>query len=88
MFCPYEDVLGLVHDNGYSSIVAPGAGTANFDALEANPFESKKQRQERTVHGLLQKLDPMSISLQVDEIGNIDDAAPEVRAKEEKELDE
>ena len=56
-------MLGLVHDNGYSSIVVPGAGTANFDALEANPFESKKQRQERTVHGLLQKLDPMSISL-------------------------
>ena len=42
MFAPYEDVLGLVHDNGYSSILVPGAGVANFDAFESNPFESDK----------------------------------------------
>ena len=87
-FIPYDDVLGLVHDQGYSSILVPGAGIANFDAYEANPFESGTQRKEKLVHGLLEKLDPATISLKTNTIGNIDDAAPEVRAKEEKEEQE
>jgi len=65
-FAPYEDVLGLVHETGYSSILVPGSGLANFDAYEANPFETSNQRRERIVHGLLQKLDPATISLKVD----------------------
>ena len=85
-FVPFEDVLGLVHDQGYSSILVPGAGVANFDAYEANPFESDKQRKERLVHGLLEKLDPATISLKINTIGDIDDAAPEVREQELKEV--
>jgi U3 small nucleolar RNA-associated protein 7 len=86
MFTPYEDVLGITHDNGYSSILIPGAGIANFDAFESNPFESDKQRRERVVHGLLEKLDPSTISLKVQTIGDIDTAAPEVREKEKEEM--
>eukprot|EP00347_Sterkiella_histriomuscorum_P011069 403373871 len=86
LFLPYEDVMGISHDQGYSSIVVPGAGEANFDAFEANPFETKKQRQEAEVHNLLQKLQSDTISLKVNTIGMVDDAAPEVKAKEQREL--
>lgn len=40
------------------------------------------------VHSLLEKLDPVTISLKINEIGDIDDAAPEVLAKEAKEAEE
>ena len=57
--------MGIVHDNGYASILVPGAGQANFDAFEANPFESLTQRKEKLVHGLMEKLDPATISVKL-----------------------
>ena len=41
-FIPFEDVMAVGHDQGYSQIVIPGSGEANFDAFEANPFASTK----------------------------------------------
>ena len=41
-FIPFEDVMAIGHDQGYSQIVVPGSGEANFDAFEANPFSTTK----------------------------------------------
>ncbi|KAJ1758711.1 putative U3 small nucleolar RNA-associated protein 7 [Coemansia sp. RSA 1591] len=71
-FVPYDDVLGYGHSAGISSMVVPGAGEPNFDAFVANPFETRKQRQESEVKSLLDKLAPDTVQLDPMFIGRID----------------
>lgn len=79
LFCPFDDVLGVGHAAGFTSLVIPGAGEANFDSLEADPYEGKRRRQEREVNALLDKIPFDLITLDTDLLGKLDKkvAAPE-----------
>ncbi|KAI3714565.1 hypothetical protein L6452_21521 [Arctium lappa] len=87
-FRPYEDVLGIGHSMGLSSILVPGSGEPNFDSWVANPFETLKQRREKEVRLLLDKLPPESIILDPTKIGTLRNPNKIQKAtKEEKEAE-
>lgn len=71
-FCPFDDVLGVGHGSGFTSLIIPGAGEANFDSLEADPFEGKRRRREREVNSLLDKIPFDMITLDTEMVGKLD----------------
>jgi U3 small nucleolar RNA-associated protein 7 len=71
-FRPFEDILAVSHSHGLTSVVVPGAGEANFDSNEANPFANNKQTRETEIQSLLHKLQPEMILLDKSFVGSID----------------
>ncbi|VAH22386.1 unnamed protein product [Triticum turgidum subsp. durum] len=63
LFRPYEDICGIGHSMGFSSMLVPGSGEPNFDTFVDNPMETGKQRREKEVRSLLDKLQPETIML-------------------------
>ena len=83
-FRPFEDVCGIGHTRGVTSIVVPGSGEPNFDAFEANPYASTKQKRESQVQKLLEKLPPSSIVLRPEEIGTVARTSRDVQMRQHK----
>lgn len=82
-FCPFEDILGVGHAKGISSLIVPGAGEANFDGLEVNPYmnASREGRRENEVREIMNKLQPTMIALDPNTIGAVTAHAESVRLR-------
>lgn len=78
-YVPFEDILGIGHAQGVLLMIVPGAGEANYDAMEINPYESVKQRREQEVRMLLNKLPADTITLDPQSLGKVDARAATVK---------
>ena len=82
----FEDFLGCGTNIGFSSIVIPGSGFANFDTFENNPYETKKQKRENEIKNLMEKIPYNMISLDPHKLNTIDPRSKKVIEKERIEM--
>ncbi|KAG0660045.1 Small subunit (SSU) processome component [Monosporozyma unispora] len=78
-FVPFEDLLSVGHETGITNLIIPGAGEANYDAMEINPYETAKQRQEQEVRTLLNKLPSDTITLDPTVLGTVSKDTSSIR---------
>lgn len=71
-FRPYEDVCAVGSSDGLAGLICPGAGQANFDSLEGDPYETKAQTNEKEIRSLMDKLQPDSIMLDPGRLGKVE----------------
>jgi U3 small nucleolar RNA-associated protein 7 len=91
-FRPFEDVCGVGHANGISSIVVPGSGEPALDTSEyhTNPMEDAKQRRETEVRSLMDKLMPDMICIEdaATAVGGMEEYDPTIRLEKLRETQE
>jgi len=89
-FRPFEDICGIGHAKGFSSIIIPGSGEANLDSMEynLNPFQDTKQRREAEVRSLLDKLSPNMIALDPDVVGTVEEGDVHARYERQQQVEE
>ncbi|EFC39322.1 WD40 repeat-containing protein [Naegleria gruberi] len=68
-FCPYEDILGVGHSRGFSSLIVPGSGSSSYDSRMPNPYFTDKQVKDFNVRTLLEKIPYEMICLDPTVIG-------------------
>ena len=85
-FRPFEDVCGVGHAAGVSSMVVPGSGEPALDTAELNPLQDTKQRREAEVRSLLDKLSPDMIALDADAVGGMEASDPTTRLERLQDL--
>jgi len=69
-FCPYEDILGVGHSRGFSSLIIPGSGSASYDSKMPNPYFTDKQVKDFNVRTLLEKIPHDMICLDPTVVGS------------------
>ena len=82
-FCPFEDVLGVCMEDELRTMIVPGAGEGSFDKSGPHPYEGKKERREKEIRSLLDKLPPETISLDSRVVGGVEKDA-KARLEERK----
>jgi len=89
-FRPFEDVCGIGHNKGFSSIVIPGSGEPTLDSMEynTNPYQDNKQRREGEVRALLDKLSPDMIALDPDVIGTVEESDLNYRLERQVQIED
>ncbi|KAI4291219.1 U3 small nucleolar RNA-associated protein 7 [Pancytospora philotis] len=55
-FCPHEDILTAGNSSGMTSYIVPGSGDPHYDASEVSPFMNPRQRKQKEVQQLLDKI--------------------------------
>ncbi|XP_021891334.1 U3 small nucleolar RNA-associated protein 7 [Carica papaya] len=81
-------VLRLQFLKNHFLLAIPGSGEPNFDSWVANPYETSKQRREKEVRSLLDKLPPETIMLDPTKIGTVKpQKKKEKPAKKERETE-
>ena len=81
-FVNFEDFLGCGNNLGFSSIIVPGSGIANFDTFENNPYETKNQKKEKEIKNLLEKIPYNMINIDPYKLNNINIRSNKVIEKE------
>ena len=84
-FVNFEDFLGCGTNLGFSSIIVPGSGIANFDTFENNPYETKNQKKEKEIKDLLEKIPYNMINIDPYKLNNINIRSKKVLEKEKAE---